>query len=59
MNGAKVGEKEFFKVPFNGGIEKVLFPGDPKNGSAGNVINCRCNAALVAKRDKNGRIMRV
>jgi hypothetical protein len=59
MNGAKVGEKEFFKVPFNGGIEKVLFPGDPKNGSAGNVINCRCNAALVAKRDKDGRIMRV
>ena len=59
MNGKRVGEKDYFNVPFRGGFEKLLFPADPKHGSAGNVINCRCNAALVAKRDKDGRIMRV
>ena len=58
MNGVKVGKDEHFEVPFNGGFEKVMFPGDPK-ASAGNVINCRCNAAVVPRRDKNGRIVRI
>ena len=59
MNGVKVAKDEFFQVPFRGGFEKMLYPSDPKNGSAGNVINCRCNAALIPVRDKDGRIVRV
>ena len=56
MNGVKIGSKEKFKVPFKGGFELLSFPGDPK-GSAGNVINCRCNSALLPKRDKDGRLI--
>jgi len=58
MNGVRIPKQEHFKVPFNGGFEKVMFPGDPK-ASAGNVINCRCNSALVPRRDKDGRFIRV
>lgn len=57
MNGVKVDSKETFKVPTKGGYEEILFPGDPK-GSAGNVINCRCNSALILRRDKNGRFIK-
>ncbi len=57
MNGVRVPKNEYFEVPTINGKEKVVFPGDPK-GSAGNVINCRCNSALVPRRDKNGRIIR-
>lgn len=58
MNGVRIPKKEYFKVPFNGGFEKVMFPGDPK-ASAGNVINCRCSSAVVPKRDKDGNIIRI
>jgi hypothetical protein len=56
MNGVKVGKDEQFKVPSNGGFQLLDFPGDPK-GSAGNVINCRCNSALIPRRDENGRLV--
>jgi hypothetical protein len=58
MNGVKVEENENFFVPTKfGGVEELRFAGDPK-GSAGNVINCRCNTYLVPKRDENGRFIR-
>jgi len=52
-NGQIVNEKE----PFLVGGEQLLYPGDP-NGSAGNVINCRCTVAVIPARDKNGRLIR-
>ena len=58
MNGKRVPKDEPFEVPTLVGFEKIMFAGDPK-GSAGNVINCRCSNALVPRRDKNGRIVRV
>jgi hypothetical protein len=42
--------------PFNVSGQNLMFPGDP-NGSAGNVINCRCSVAQVARRDADGNIM--
>jgi hypothetical protein len=39
------------------GIEKMRGPGDPQ-ASAGNVCNCRCTEAYIAKRDTNGRLIR-
>ena len=53
INGARADQKEAFIV----GGEKLMFPGDP-NGSAGNVINCRCTVAVIPKKDKNGRLIR-
>lgn len=48
MNEVTVGPDQLFEVPNkNGVIELLKGPGDP-NGSAGNVINCRC--ALVYRR---------
>lgn len=46
MDGVQVGINEYFKVPLYEnhryvGEDKMQHPGDP-NGSAGNVINCRC-----------------
>lgn len=41
---------------FNVGGERMKYPGDP-NGSAGNVINCRCTIALRAKRDSDGNLI--
>lgn len=43
--------------PFLVSGEQLMYPGDP-NGSAGNVIQCRCVVAYVARRDANGRIIR-
>lgn len=43
--------------PFFSGGEELQFPGDP-NGSAGNVIQCRCTVAYIARRDANGRLIR-
>lgn len=51
-NRTRVGEKDTFNV----GGEQLLYPGDP-NGSAGNVINCRCTVSIVPKRDKNGSLV--
>lgn len=45
MNDVSVALSEPFMVPTKqGNFEPLMFPGDP-NGSAGNVINCRCNVA--------------
>ncbi len=52
-NGKRVGLKEAFTV----GGELLKYPGDP-NGSAGNVINCRCTVAVIPARDSNGRLIR-
>jgi len=52
-NGSRADQKDAFIV----GGEKLLYPGDP-NGSAGNVINCRCTVAVIPKRDKNGGLIR-
>ncbi len=42
MNGLSVSLDRPFQVPTRlGGLEALLFPGDPA-GSPGNVINCRC-----------------
>ena len=42
MTGQRVPVDHAFKVPRRDGtFENMMFPGDP-NGSAGNVINCRC-----------------
>jgi hypothetical protein len=42
MHGDSVPLNHSFLVPtLFGGVEALYFPGDP-NGSAGNVINCRC-----------------
>jgi HK97 family phage portal protein len=43
MDGVEVGLEDYFHVPKrNGGSEAIQYPGDMNNGSAGNVINCRC-----------------
>jgi hypothetical protein len=48
MNEVTVGPDELFAVPkTGGGFEMMAGPGDP-NGSAANVINCRC--ALIYRR---------
>jgi SPP1 gp7 family putative phage head morphogenesis protein len=43
-NGQRVPMREAFEV----GGELLMFPGDP-NGSAGNIINCRCAVAYWAE----------
>lgn len=53
-NGQKVPEK----APFNVSGEALMFPGDP-NGSAGNIINCRCTMAIIPVRDKSGNLVPV
>jgi len=45
------------KIDINGRFSNGLrFPGD-KEGSAKEVINCRCTLAIRAKRDQNGKII--
>ena len=47
MEGQQVPLDMPFKVPKSDGtFENMMFPGDP-NGSAGNVINCRCANVFV------------
>lgn len=38
------------------GVDMMTGPGDP-TASPGNVINCRCTAALVPLRDENGKLI--
>ena len=54
MNGKRVGANEKFNVSG----QMMDYPGDP-NGSAGNVINCRCTVAVVPARDSNGDLIPV
>jgi uncharacterized protein with gpF-like domain len=53
-DGQRVPQNEAFSV----GGEKLMYPGAP-NGSAGNVINCRCAVAVLAKRDNDGNLIPV
>jgi len=47
MNGSTIPVDQQFAVPtITGSVERLLFPGDPK-GSAGNIINCRCNQVYI------------
>lgn len=45
-NGLIVGMNEPFIVPGKFNPESIMYPGDP-NGSAGNIINCRCICAYI------------
>lgn len=61
VDGQTVDEGKKFKVPKYKknviiGYDYMAGPGDP-TASAGNVINCRCSMATVAKRDVNGRLI--
>lgn len=61
MDGQKVITGQEFQVPmYKGkveiGTEMMDGPGDP-DASAGNVINCRCSKAVVARRDENGKLI--
>ncbi len=47
------GEVHDLDQPFSNGLQ---FPGDP-NGSANQVINCRCTMSYRAKRDQDGQII--
>lgn len=53
MNNVRVPLNE----PFLVSGEKLMFPGDQENGSAGNVINCRCTMVQVVRKDKQGNII--
>ncbi len=52
MNGKRVGLNDKFNVSG----QELGYPGDPE-GSAGNVINCRCSVAVVPARDSNGDLI--
>jgi len=49
MNGVKVDVMQ----PFFVGGEELEYPGDP-NGTAGNIINCRCKIVFTIKEDADG-----
>lgn len=49
MNGVKVDAMK----PFFVGGQSLQYPGDP-NGTAGNIINCRCKIVFTVKEDVNG-----
>lgn len=58
VDGKMVAEDGRFRVRrLKGGFDLMNGPGDPQ-ASAGNIINCRCTCAVVAKRDENGRLIR-
>lgn len=54
VNGLTVEMDEPFKIPKrDGGYEDLQFPGDP-NGSAADVIQCRCTQGYRVYKDSNG-----
>ena len=53
LNGKTVDPKEAFTTSRG---EMLMFPGDT-NGSAGNIINCRCSVAFRPVRDANGDLI--
>ncbi len=54
INGTVIG----IDRPFTMTGEPMQFPGDP-NGSAADVINCRCSLGYIPKRDANNRVIRI
>jgi hypothetical protein len=62
MDLVEVDENLSFHVPVikkrqQVGIDLMSGPGDPE-GSAGNVINCRCTLAFNPKRDEKGKLIK-
>lgn len=53
MNGVTVDADR----PFFVGGEEIEYPGDPQ-GTAGNIINCRCKVVYTIKEDENGMPIR-
>ncbi len=56
MNGTQIDEGDKFLVSGAAGGELLNYPGDPE-GSAANVINCRCRAVYLPKRDLSGNLI--
>lgn len=57
VDGEVIDEEARFQVRRKkGGVDMMEGPGDPE-GSAENIINCRCSIATVAKRDTRGRLI--
>jgi hypothetical protein len=61
VDGQIVGQEEKFAVTLYKGnipvaVEMMTGPGDI-NASAGNIINCRCTAALAPMRDDRGKLI--
>jgi hypothetical protein len=58
MDGKLVGHYEDFVLRSKNGIEdRIQYPGAP-DGSAGDIINCRCTFAFVPRRDADGFVIR-
>jgi len=58
MNGVIVRQYEDFVLRSKDGIEdKIQYPGAPE-GSAGDIIQCRCTFALKPRRDADGFVIR-
>lgn len=53
LNGTKVEQTEMFQV----GDVRMKFPGDRANGSARELVNCRCTFGYKPKRDENGSLV--
>ena len=59
MDGKRVERTEPFEfTSTQGEMDQVQFPGDPE-GRPGNIINCRCSIAMMPKKDKNGKLIRI
>lgn len=61
LDGQLVDFDQPFTDPKNG--VELMQPGDPRakgtrRSVAGSIIQCRCNHALIAKRDENGRLIK-
>jgi hypothetical protein len=54
LDGITIDFEDLFTDPRNG--DRLRHPGDPK-ASAASIINCRCNMALIPKRDQRGRLI--
>lgn len=60
LDGTTIDFEDYFTDPKNG--VRLFQPGDPKaigssRAIASTVINCRCNMALIPKRDQRGRLI--
>ena len=53
-SGQIVGQYEQFVMSSG---DRLLYPGD-QNGTAKEIINCRCNYNLIPRRDEDGRLVR-
>lgn len=56
VNGEMIDMDARFQVPRKNGVDMMEGPGDP-TAHVGNIVQCRCALAFVAKRDTNGRLI--